>query len=289
MLILLSALIAASQVQPTPPGPEIVVEGRQTSRDAINRTTGAIGRPESAGGFVTQYARWTEPVCVSVAGLPRDGGQIVADRIGSVARALKIGARGPGCTPNIFVIVAHDPKTLIQKLDLRFPTLAYGISTAELAHVAAGPDPVRWIRTTGFTSAQGDPAQPDGFGLPGRSVTALPQWAASNIQASTKITTARMTIIVDAGQIEGLNYGQLSAYLALIALAQCKVAAGVPPVDSILSIFAHGDNAPQDLTRFDMAYLKALYTTNQALPADLQRMDIAAAVERDLAGTAKTR
>lgn len=295
MLIVLAAMIAVSQPQPEPStvpaaGPAdqaIIVRGRQVTRGDIATAVADIGRSQASGGFVSQYARWTEPVCVSVAGLPRDGGQLVADKVGSLAREVGLGARGPGCAPNVFIVVTPDPEAMIRQMAARSPKLVYGVPSSVLREIVDSQDAVRWITSTIVKSAKDDPIQSNALGVAGRGLAVLPQWGSSKIIASSKIVTTRITIVVDAKQLGGISYAQLSGYLGLATLSQSKVTTRKPPVDTLLTLFAPGETPPEDLTEFDMAYLRALYVTNQTLSADLQRMDIVNTVRLALAGGTK--
>jgi len=292
MLHLLLAL-AASTAAPAPPppdpttGPAIVVEGRRLSQHEVSEAVRAIGRPDDAGGFEFQFARWDGPLCVAVAGLPREGGEYLADHLGAIARDLGIGSKGPGCKPNAFIIVTADPAALIQRARFSKPGLVSGLYPALLDRIVRSDDAVRAIASTDLTSGDGDAGTPSTYGESGHDVVTLPQWNASKLNAPTQTHLSRVTVIVDSRQLDGISYAQLSAYLAMVTFARLDVHSSKPDVDTILTLFPRGQAAPQDLTAFDQAYLRALYTVAPNMPGDQQRLAMIGMIQKLIDGLEK--
>lgn len=71
-------------------------------------------------------------------------------------------------------------------------------------------------------------------------------------------------IVVDLNQLQQVNFGQLADYIGMVGLAQIRADADNEEVPSILSLLRHPQTAPQALTVWDQALLRALYTTSQA-------------------------
>ncbi len=270
---------------PTPsstPG-DIVVQGKRVDDPARTRAAvTAIGRPAEQGGLDAQFARWHVPICVLVEGIAHDGAQFVADTIGAVARRIGAKADGPGCHPNVYVVVTRDPAQFVARARVRRPGLLAGVPGTELDRLEKGAEPVHWASATEVTSSQGDPIQTAEFGTPPRKVRVLPQWRASHIFAATRTTLARTVAIVDAGRLSGESYDALASYLALVTLAQLRPSAKAPTVDTILSLFSGKADRPTGLTPFDEAYLKALYAVDPALPATTQRLAMIGKINRAL-------
>jgi hypothetical protein len=75
---------------------------------------------------------------------------------------------------------------------------------------------------------------------------------------------ASVIMLIDARLAKGISFGQLSAYAAMNGLAEIRVRAKAGDAPSILHLFTDPTNAPPlGLSRWDAAYLKAIYHTEQ--------------------------
>jgi Secretin and TonB N terminus short domain len=59
-------------------------------------------------------ARWHNKVCPLVAGLPRDRGDFVLERISTIAQSAGVPVGPRDCAPNFFVLFTPDPKKLLK-------------------------------------------------------------------------------------------------------------------------------------------------------------------------------
>jgi hypothetical protein len=262
---------------------EIIVEGRPLSRSDISKVVSSISHPEPTGAFESQYPRWVDRICVLVGGFPRDGAQFIADRIGEVARSLKLDAGPPGCSPNVFILATDDPAKLIAGLRLKRQGLVNGRDSAVISRIERSHDAVRWIGATTISGAFGAPMLDSAFSTGSHIVQQVKSYGGgSRLEASTQTFLTRETIIVDSTQIDGPSYGQLADYLAFVALAQLNPHAATPGVDSILSLFPRGGQAPAGLTAFDKAYLTALYRIDTNSVGILQKDQIEASINGTL-------
>jgi hypothetical protein len=71
-------------------------------------------------------------------------------------------------------------------------------------------------------------------------------------------------IVVDTRQTTNRNMGQLADYIAMVGLAQIRVAADTGTAPSILRLFRESDPQPQGLSPWDEAFLRSLYATSQS-------------------------
>jgi hypothetical protein len=84
-------------------------------------------------------------------------------------------------------------------------------------------------------------------------------------------------VIVDSNRIEGLKFGQLADYVALIGLAEVNLDKDLGDVPTILHLFSARAGAKQQgLTPWDEAFLKALSGTPQEDVMQLSEMQTAA-------------
>ncbi len=290
MLGVLVALIAMSSASaPAQPstsissGPEIIVRRRVFTSSDISKAVRSIGQPVPIGGFDDQYPRWRTTLCVAIVGMPVDAGRFIADQIGVAARDVGLKTGAPGCQPNAFILFTAAPAKLIARARIHKAELVSGVDPATLSLIGKSSDAVRWIGSVELAAPQGGPALPSDSGIAVRPFLLLNRHdGGSRITDSAQTFLERMTVIVDTRQIEGIAYGQLSAYLALATLAELNPHAVAPNVDSILSLFPRSGHAPNGLTTFDKAYLKGLYDSNPEMPGVMQRSSIIASVRRTL-------
>lgn len=69
-------------------------------------------------------------------------------------------------------------------------------------------------------------------------------------------------IVLDTSALDDAGFAQVTDYIAMVALAQVDPEAR-PTSPSILNLFEPGVAQEEALTRWDRAYLKALYGTDQ--------------------------
>lgn len=82
--------------------------------------------------------------------------------------------------------------------------------------------------------------------------------------------------------LSGLTLGQVTDYATLIGLAQIHEDADAGPAPTILHLFGNsGGTLPDGLSRWDQAFLKALYDTN--VDAVVQISQIKVRLNQDLA------
>src|SRR5205823_11238500 len=127
--------------------------------------------------------------------------------------------------------------------------------------------PVRWVS---LVDECGGAVPIPGGGCP------LPN---TRLVKATSPTLQAMLIIVDAGQIARTSIGEISDYLALVALSNPPLTPE-PPGNSILSLFS----APPTrlLSSYDVSFLSGLYGVSLNLDAGTQRSAIAGEMEKEL-------
>ncbi len=86
--------------------------------------------------------------------------------------------------------------------------------------------------------------------------------SASRLSDETEDELQQAIIVLDTGAFEDANLVQVTDYIAMVALAQIDPDAD-PATPSILSLFKPAKAHEDMLTRWDQAYLSALYRTSQ--------------------------
>lgn len=117
--------------------------------------------------------------------------------------------------------------------------------------LAADPGPVHaWVSTMLYTR-YGEP-------VPKREMTD-PTMSASRLSMTVRKDIVASVVMIDIAATHGLTPEQIADYAAMRGLARTRPPRQPYSVGTILSLFEPGAIAPPGMTRFDHAYLRALY------------------------------
>jgi hypothetical protein len=244
------ATLAAAQPPPAETGPDIIVRARQ--EQALRDFVASVAEAGRSG----QIARWNREICPAVIGIDQGQADFMARRIGELAASFELRTRTSDCRSTMLIVVTQDAAGLARHFARTYPITLRTDGRAKLNLFAATSRPVRWLSVTDLC----------GIGC------VLPN---SRITRATHPQFQAMIVIVDARQIGGYSLGELSDYVAMVALANPRVAA-TREQESILSMFERPRRAdgPFALTRDDRSFLAGLYRSNPELSAQSQRDSI---------------
>lgn len=266
--------------------PDIVVVGERL-QEMVRSFVGEVAEAPSAE---QQMARWDRSICPLVAGLPQHQMQYMADRIAQRAHQVGLQTQGPGCRANILIFVTPDASVLADGIVDEYRTLVAYYSTNGISTLGRGPleefttttAPVRWWHVNQTVSGDGQSMAGDSSG----SLVMRTSQPPGRLRRATRQDFARVLIIVDARQANGITFQALSDYLAMVSLAQLDPEGETTGVPTILNLFAErdaGGQVPLAMTQWDEAYLDGLYNARRTAPTDLwQRRDIAARMVESL-------
>jgi hypothetical protein len=247
---------SATHVTPNAEMETIEVIGR---REALRREVQSFvsDLTQSDGEFV---GRWNRPVCIWVSGPPAGQVAMLRSRIATVARSAGVPLDdGDACQANYFVFVTVAPDELLTRLRERHPRFLGDGSPSAQRSFLGSTQPVRAWYESRLLNADGtapieNPNKADQFRLENSSI-------ASGIAENT----ASVVIVVDARKSGAVSAGQLADYVSMLGFAQIAPELEIASRRTILSLFEDGtDPAPSQLTSWDLAFLKALYETDQA-------------------------
>ncbi len=255
---------------------EVTVIGRRL-RDSVSEFVQTVAAP-SAGA--DGLGVWRDGVCVGVVGMRAEVGRFMVDRVSGIAGELGIAVGRPGCRPNILITASADGDAMASELvasrrrDFRTGVAGGDAGGAALRRFQTSGDSVRWwhvtlpvdarsgqpaVRMPGqepFVS-QGDRERVQDFGPYGKLASA------SNLRRNTRDELHQAIVIIDIDALDVADFGQISDYVAVVALATIDANADWRGTGSILSLFHDPDAAPSGLTDWDWAYLRALYSADQ--------------------------
>ncbi len=226
-------------------------------RERIDKQVSEFVYSVAGPGLVESLARWNVPVCVATAGLTAPEADFVKKRIAEIATDADVPLGGPGCGPNFAVIVTPEPEKLLRawwSAEHRLFNRDRGLGGVN--RFIQADQPVR-VWHNACNAPPGIPAYAFstiancGAGVSGSRLT----WAAVRAVYSA-------IVVVDLDQIEGLTFGQVADYVAMVGLVRIRPSPELGDVSTILGLFAtNGSDRSKGLTVWDQSFLKALYAT----------------------------
>jgi hypothetical protein len=289
---------APTAVAPTPVAPVIVQATKPA--ELKKQTYGFVQTFAATSDMLDQIARWSQPVCVTVQGLPADAAAEVKGRVEEVARALKVGVRKAGCTPTIQIAFSSQPKAVIDKVAKDDELLLGYRHRSDRDKLTAITRPVQAWYVTGTGGADVDTAgvafaaleSPGGAPVPvgaaGREPNGFQYDDEDNDRGRSGCGDSRFSsclssefqhvlVIVDTNRVQDYPAGLIADYVAMLTMSQPKSLDGCNVLPSVIDLFskACANFAMDGLTRADVAYLTALYRTNLESKKAGQQTDIA--------------
>lgn len=265
---LFALVLTAVSSPPAADTQTIVVEGTNPARGANNYLNHVL--PPVFDG---QIGRFEDPLCPATIGLPRNLSDEVMERLKLVASVAKIALDTGKCRANLVIIVVDDKKALIEGMRRKKESYLYGMGSERIGELASSPLPVAAWQITDIVGADGMPLRTDGDGFP-RLFTTVPP---SRIVQTTRKRIIGGVVVIEQRGLVNVTTRQLADYALVRLLAPMEAKEKVAPGSSVLSLFNQGvrpEEAPQSLTWWDLAYLKALSQTRSDVVADVQRHEI---------------
>ena len=254
----------------------ITVEGarqRESVLRQVNHYVSAITPPS----YQVSLGRWEKrtPLCALIAGLSHDDGAEILARISQIAVHVGAPLAPPPCKANFHVIVTSEPDELLKAWSKRDPWMFDDDADeggAKIHQFLTASTPVRAWYNVSFSDLEG---------LPLHWQFRSGVLARQGDHAGGLRDLSSVILIVDARLTEGVNFGQLAAYVAMVGLAQIRLDTKLGDAPTILQIFSSRGKAPlQGLSTWDQAYLKALYHTDRA--DKTQRLAIARSIAHEI-------
>ena len=265
------------------------------------QTYGFVQTFAATSAMLDQIARWTQPVCLNVQGLPADAAAEVKGRVEEVAKALKVGVGKAGCKPNIQIAFTSQPKAVIDKVAKEDELLLGYRHHSDRDKLTVISRPVQAWYVTGTGGADVDTAglafanlmsrggAPVPVGAAGREPNGFQYDDEDNIRGRTGCADSRsfssclssefqhVLVIVDTNHVQDYPAGLIADYVVMLTMAQPKSLDGCNVLPSVIDLFskACANFAMDGLTRADVAYLTALYKTNLESKKAGQTGDIA--------------
>jgi hypothetical protein len=247
-----------------------------------------------------QYARWTNPICVTVQGLSSDQEAQIKARVEEVAKGVGVRVEGKGCRANIEIKFSAQPQAFLDQVAATHEDMLGYWHRRDRDTLKIITHPIQaWYRTatvgagggTGSTFAYIEsagvgtavPAGTMGSQASGEIIDDPDERAPtgcgnSRFSACLKSVFDHVLIMVDTNAVQNAPAGLVGDYVAMLAMAQPQSLDGCNALKSVIDIYARGcagREAPDGLTRADVAFLTSLYKTDLEAKHLSQQTDIA--------------
>jgi hypothetical protein len=277
-LILLTCISTASRADSLD---QITVQAqRETLRKQVDQFFhSAMLKPP----FGESLLRWEDAVCPMVVGMIRPAGEFVLRRLSELARESGVPLAKENCKhPNLFIIVAKNPETFLKLWWRRQPRMYNtGRGIYPVRRFIEKSRPIRvWYNVgtsnysneiSGLLAASVDA----GLGTVDYPIIREPSSGASyrlKFPAVREIGSA--IVVIDPAQVEQLNIRQFADYIAMVSFVEINQDADLGANSTILNLFATSSAAaPLEMTRWDKALLRALYTSEHGSRVQTSQME----------------
>ena len=176
-----------------------------------------------------------------------------------------------GCHANFVVVVTSEPEAFLREWWEEEPQLFNrdrGVAGVE--RMIRTDQPVRvWHNVCNVPPALA------------RNYHLNAQWDCNTGTLGSRITRAAVRsiysaiVVVDFRKIEGLTWGQVGDYVAMVGLAQLRMDAETGAVPTILNLFDDGgDERAKALTVWDQAFLKSVYASRDGSVTELAQIKL---------------
>ena len=282
--LLITALALADPASAVPPQAEdeqeIVVSGQADRQKQARKFVKALAGLEGTDPL----ARFDyKPTCPSAVGLTDALDAAITARLRLIATTAGLEVAKPGCAPNVLVLFAPNKTEMVRELRKKHPE--WFQAPDGMVDVPNESGPATAWHLEGRVDRSGLPVPFDSTN--GYYVLDTPV-AASRINASMRPVLLGSVVVIEQDGVIGFTTTQVADYAAMRAFARTDPArlkkAGASTILTALET-PMGGAAPESLTRWDLGYLRGLYSAQATHHAQRQKTDIARSIERGLEGS----
>jgi hypothetical protein len=297
-----AGVAAAKQTEPGPAAKAataptisgVTVDAPHKNNPLVDPTTQFVRQRVPMSRF-EQYARFRDPICVKVIGLPAEYDAFVTKRIVDVARQVKAPVAGAvTCAPNINVIFSQTPQAQLTDIAKRRDILFGYVLPTDMKRVTAFSRPIQSWYLARSVGTHGDSQLEINTGADCISSHAPNQppcdikspvigRAGSRLGSDISAELVHSLILADTDKVSGQKIDAVADYIAVLALSQwghLELCSGLPTILNLMADGCDAENRPEAATPADLALLTGLYRVNPREVGNLQRADIASAVRK---------
>jgi hypothetical protein len=254
--------------------------------------------------MANKLARWKDPICPEVVGLPPKFGGFIRQHILDVAA--RVGAPAntrERCRPNMRVVFTTTPQELMNTVRKKYPdVLGYYDSSAQADRMAEVSKLIQAWYVTATVDLRGnvfpDTRRPGGLeicmpnpmpgAVPPCLTMIMPNARPMNVTGSRLLgdglssAFSHVLVVANPDRLVSHEMGTLGDYIAMLALSQQREPEGCQPMPSILNLLEAQCPQAAGLTDADLAYLTALYRMGASDSLQQQRDQLVSSINRSL-------
>ncbi len=277
----------ASSSEADNPMQRVTVQARRELEQAVHTYVEKL--THSTRFHHDSIARFREPLCLAVAGMPNAETQFVLKRVPEIATAAGAQILPQGCSAyNFIVVFTPDADQFVKDWHGRNAArLDANASPAQVARflTPSTPGAVR-VWHNGVIYGRDGPVQSADAGAgihPPPNVGLTTQsFSDSRLTMESVVGLSLAMVVIDTTRTNGAKLGQLTDYAAMVGLVDIQFDTDLGDAPTILRLFTEPPEArPQHLTAWDQAFLKAIYQ-NTELDSRTQRSQIAGSVVQNV-------
>ena len=271
---------ADSSREHEPEIPSITVTGhRQIDPDTLEHTIlpKFVQSHSSLSERTHQIGRWPDEVCPDTFGLQSDFEEYVSRRIQRIAEG--VGAPGRSglfqCTVNVQIVFTSKAKEQLAHVAESRPDLLGYAQLAFRRQATMSHAIQAWYLTTTHVD------QMRGIDTGGSGETQAEETFGVIIGIASRLADVRsdirhVLVIVDTTKLQGYTQRTIADYIAMLVLTRSDQD-GCSDLPSILDLLSNGcgqRDKPESITDADIAYLRALYSSQLSTKVNLERDEV---------------
>lgn len=277
---------AAAADLPAPPLADVTVvapkppEPGELAGEAVPNFITAHAMPTV---LIGQLPRWRVGICPLTTGLTPGFNAFVSARLRALAASVGAPVQPEGsCSHNIQIFFTTEPQQVMDELVKRNSTLLGFHYAHQAKNAAAFTRPIQGWYVTSTRNYAGIEVIDDPLPLPAlpgvlHAARVPPGLPGSRLTNGLRTLLVHALMVADTNKVIGYEIGSISDYIAMLVLSQTQSLDGCGQLPSILDLMSSscGDRGkPTALTAGDIAFLRALYSTDLEQPLGLERSDI---------------
>ena len=219
--------------------------------------------------------RWNTPICLLVLGLSTGNVKIVSDRLSQISGSVGAPLAHAPCQHNFIVVATSEPDRVLNAWYAKDQQLFGDATSAQIRQFleSSRSQAVRfWYNIdTGRKSGTHN----------GHFVPSNQRAESSVFVGNAALDFFSVFAIIDTSRTERTAVENLADYVTMAGLTNVNLEADLGSAPSVLRLFSASlEKQSLGLSRWDAAFIKALYHTNQA--SRTRRFEIAERVVHDL-------
>lgn len=208
-------------------------------------------------------ARWREPVCPLVAGLPKAQGEYVLNRLSRNWQQAEVPLAGEQCDVNAFVIFTDEPELFLTKWQRKSGRIYGDAYPMMIKRFKEDSHPIKvWANKGHHGPGNGVSVSDDpntGLGMAFQGARSTHQYTATRLQFPELTSFDSVIAVVDPKKLTGMPLSAVVDYLSIALAVEVRNDQQFSQTSTILNLMAEPQAGLVEWTAWDQAFLKSVY------------------------------